>query len=687
MSEKYTVGISVIVPSFAGRARLPRLIECLNQQSLDPRLFEVIVVLNGPDDSSAAYLRGLTTDYDLRIINTTGVGAAHARNVGLASVTREYLTFVDDDDALEPEFLATGFRLSKPQEAVLLPMRDIGEDGRHHDSALSARISQGAGRTQLARVIPWALGFNACKILPSHIATRYRFDEELKSGEDVAFFAQLLTIPHFAFTVPADAHDAAYLRSVRQGSVSRQKASFQFSVVERLQCIAKIRALRVDESSRPALKNLEDAQFTFVRDYLSGARDQVEDAIACAVDLGVAGLPWSDLRPQRSKKLVVSYCFPPFADPAANVMAKTLASDGVQVDVISADMRRIRKRDESTYLMVETVIGEHVQLRTECSFSAWPLIAQFGRDALRAARKLQKKGSEYSVLYTRALWSGSHVAGALIKLAYPQLRWEAEFSDPLRVGADGQPRWGKLTPGPTAWKLTRALKRLGGAELEIASHFDLTEAVTILLADKLLFTNENQRHVMLSQYPAPIRCTAEAKSVVRPQPTPPKHLYHGMSTYQTDGKKLNIGYFGSFYRDRGLGPILDATMDLPQHLQEKLEFHVFCDDPRTLRAFAASNAPAFGLRVNDYVPYLEFLAITHKLDVLLVNDMTLQPGSFTVNPFLPSKYSDYAGSGVPVWGIVTPGSPLSAQVLDFRSSVGDANSIRQALVDMMGKLR
>ncbi|HJE85265.1 MAG TPA: glycosyltransferase family 2 protein, partial [Corynebacterium amycolatum] len=182
MSEKYTVGISVIVPSFAGRARLPRLIECLNQQSLDPRLFEVIVVLNGPDDSSAAYLRGLTTDYDLRIINTTGVGAAHARNVGLASVTREYLTFVDDDDALEPEFLATGFRLSKPQEAVLLPMRDIGEDGRHHDSALSARISQGAGRTQLARVIPWALGFNACKILPSHIVTRFRFDEELKSG-------------------------------------------------------------------------------------------------------------------------------------------------------------------------------------------------------------------------------------------------------------------------------------------------------------------------------------------------------------------------------------------------------------------------------------------------------------------------------------------------------------------------
>ena len=128
-------------------------------------------------------------------------------------------------------------------------------------------------------------------------------------------------------------------------------------------------------------------------------------------------------------------------------------------------------------------------------------------------------------------------------------------------------------------------------------------------------------------------------------------------------------------------------MDLPQHLQEKLEFHVFCDDPRTLRAFAASNAPAFGLRVNDYVPYLEFLAITHKLDVLLVNDMTVQPGSFAVNPFLPSKYSDYAGSGVPVWGIVTPDSPLSAQVLDFRSSVGDSSSIRQALVDMMGKLR
>jgi hypothetical protein len=85
-----------------------------------------------------------------------------------------------------------------------------------------------------------------------------------------------------------------------------------------------------------------------------------------------------------------------------------------------------------------------------------------------------------------------------------------------------------------------------------------------------------------------------------------------------------------------------------------------------------------------YVPYLDFLALTTQFDCLLVNDAATT-GNHAVNPYLPSKWSDYAGAGVDVWAVVEPGSILSTMPTAYRSVVGDASAaadvLRRIVVD------
>lgn len=70
------------------------------------------------------------------------------------------------------------------------------------------------------------------------------------------------------------------------------------------------------------------------------------------------------------------------------------------------------------------------------------------------------------------------------------------------------------------------------------------------------------------------------------------------------------------------------------------------------------------------------------MDVLLVNDAVTPPGG-TVNPFLPSKWSDYRGSSTPVWAIVEEGSSLSRmEGIRFRSPVEHLSALQQVLAEL-----
>lgn len=684
-------GISVIIPSYAGEAlrtensKIEAALTSLTKQTLRADLFEVLVIFNGP--SALATESDLSAQFpqlNLRVLRTTSPGAGRARNLGIASASRRFITFVDDDDAIQPHFLETGLEHAREGVCVLLPILDATPDGTLHDNSLNARISTLRGTTAPVSRTPWALGFNACKVFPTEVAQRYRYEESLRSGEDVAYFAHFLEEPGMLFSIPAAPEGSSYLRTIRKDSVSRQAESFDFNVTQRLECISQLRTIREADPKQQALQKLEEAQFGFIEKYLRSYPEDVQQAIYTAVDIGVPSLKWGDLRTERAQRLVFSYCFPPFADTSANVAAKVIRNDAVLVDVFYADMARVRGRDDSTRLIVDPYLVHVEELDVVASFAHWGAICSYARQAARKANKRAKNQGGYESMYSRALWSGSHVAAALFKEKHPETRWEAEFSDPLSIGIDGAPRPGKLTRGVTTHTLKRMVERSAWPEESYATHFELTELVTLLYADEVIFTNANQQQVMLERYPTDLQEFVRAKSTIRHHAVPTTEMYHLVEAdYELDADFINIAYFGNFYSNRGIADVLSALQAHPE--RDRFRLHIFTSKPEQLRRELWNHPAAECLRINSYIPYLEFLNVSTRFDALVVNDTNIADSLLNVNPFLPSKYADYVGSGAAVWGLTVEGSPLSALSLTFSSAAGDVEQAGGVLDELQKK--
>jgi glycosyltransferase involved in cell wall biosynthesis len=68
--------------------------------------WQLVVVDDGSDDLTADLLVQIAADEPrLEVATTTGVGAAGARNAGLAAATGEWITFLDDDNTMAPGWL------------------------------------------------------------------------------------------------------------------------------------------------------------------------------------------------------------------------------------------------------------------------------------------------------------------------------------------------------------------------------------------------------------------------------------------------------------------------------------------------------------------------------------------------------------------------------------------------------
>ena len=96
--------ISVIVPVYNGKKYLPICMKSLLEQTY--RNLEVILVDDGSKDGSGAMCDAYAAqDSRVRVIHQANGGVSSARNAGLDQVIGKYVTFVDADDYVEPDYL------------------------------------------------------------------------------------------------------------------------------------------------------------------------------------------------------------------------------------------------------------------------------------------------------------------------------------------------------------------------------------------------------------------------------------------------------------------------------------------------------------------------------------------------------------------------------------------------------
>jgi len=95
---------SIVIPTHNRAATVARALRSVAAQTLDD--YEVIVVDDGSTDASPAFLATLHDPRYRVFRNERSLGVSAARNRGAAAAAGDWITFLDDDDALRPEALA-----------------------------------------------------------------------------------------------------------------------------------------------------------------------------------------------------------------------------------------------------------------------------------------------------------------------------------------------------------------------------------------------------------------------------------------------------------------------------------------------------------------------------------------------------------------------------------------------------
>lgn len=92
---------SIIIISFNGEKKLPRLLRSLN--ALPAGEIEVILVNDGSNDRTSEVPFTLDLNYKFRVINQENKGRAEAKNRGAGESTYDRLWFLDDDMKVQKE--------------------------------------------------------------------------------------------------------------------------------------------------------------------------------------------------------------------------------------------------------------------------------------------------------------------------------------------------------------------------------------------------------------------------------------------------------------------------------------------------------------------------------------------------------------------------------------------------------
>ncbi|HXZ80685.1 MAG TPA: glycosyltransferase [Terriglobales bacterium] len=115
-------GVTVIICCHNSSALLPRTLEHLAQQRVDPHIpWEVLIVDNASTDGTASLARRLwpaESRANLRVVEEPKLGLAYARARGMAEASYEFLTFIDDDNWLNPSWVQLVYAVMRDHPEV-----------------------------------------------------------------------------------------------------------------------------------------------------------------------------------------------------------------------------------------------------------------------------------------------------------------------------------------------------------------------------------------------------------------------------------------------------------------------------------------------------------------------------------------------------------------------------------------
>lgn len=193
---------------------------------------------------------------------------------------------------------------------------------------------------------------------------------------------------------------------------------------------------------------------------------------------------------------------------------------------------------------------------------------------------------------------------------------------------------------------------------------------------------------MMDMFPIEeIKPIIKQKVVIEPHPTLPESYYH-MEEFDyplLSEDHVNVAYFGNFYSKRNLNDLFSGLKEAHADTQRKVLIHVFTAKPTELEDQLKNDPLEDSIIVNGFVDFYTFLNLCTKFDCLVVNDSTTKDNK-PINPYLPSKLSDYKGSGTDIWGVYEEGSILGqSEGITYLSPLNDARAAGTVFDKMVAK--
>ncbi len=180
--------ISVVIPAYNAAHFLPRCLESVFAQTMEPA--EVIVVDDGSTDDTAATAKRLGAT----VVTRPNGGLSAARNTGIQHATGEWIGLLDADDRWSPEKLRAQVERIEPGTVLVYTgIRIFGDEGVR-------RSRPGARVTDVMKSLRYANSITPSTVLARRDALLKvgGFREDIRACEDWDMWVRLSRVGNFA---------------------------------------------------------------------------------------------------------------------------------------------------------------------------------------------------------------------------------------------------------------------------------------------------------------------------------------------------------------------------------------------------------------------------------------------------------------------------------------------------------
>lgn len=180
--------VSIIVPIFNSEKYIETIIKQIINQTYEN--IELILVNDGSTDNSDSIVKSFLSDSRIKYISQPNGGPSFARNTGLKHVNGQYITFIDSDDSIAPDYIEKLYNgiIEFDSDICCCGYEYIGfnEAYKHHDFLPFGQINKD---NFVKNIFSGTGGITWGKIYKSNILleNNIQFDENFKLCEDQLF--------------------------------------------------------------------------------------------------------------------------------------------------------------------------------------------------------------------------------------------------------------------------------------------------------------------------------------------------------------------------------------------------------------------------------------------------------------------------------------------------------------------